>query len=158
MTQKKIKKDYKVCLVCSSGGHLLQLMRLKSWWKKHKRFWVTFNKQDAIYLLKKERTYWAFHPTTRNILNLIRNFLFAFKILLKEKPDIIISSGAGVAVPFFYTGKLLGAKLIFVEAFTKVNSPLLTGRIVYPVADSFLLQWEGQKKFYPQAELIGPLL
>ena len=100
-------KDGKVALVCSSGGHLTQLNILKSFWSRHPHFWVTFEKTDAESLLSKENVYWCHYPTNRNLLNLFKNSLLAIKVLIKEKPALIISSGAAVAVPFFYIGKLL---------------------------------------------------
>jgi UDP-N-acetylglucosamine:LPS N-acetylglucosamine transferase len=148
----------KLCLVSSSGGHLLQLYVLEEWWSKYERFWVTFKKEDAVSLLQRERVYWAYFPTNRNIKNLIRNTYLALKILFKEKPDIIVSTGAGVAVPFFYVGKLMKAKLIYIEVFDRIDSPTLTGKLVYPITNIFLLQWEEQKKFYPRGEVLGQLL
>lgn len=151
-------KEMKLCLVSSSGGHLFQLFILKKWWEKHERFWVTFEKEDALSLLENEKSYWSYFPTNRNIKNLIRNTFLALKILRKEKPDIIVSTGAGVAVPFFYVGKLLGAKLIFIEVYDRIDSSTLTGKLVYPITDVFLLQWQEQKKFYSKGRVLGQLL
>jgi beta-1,4-N-acetylglucosaminyltransferase len=148
----------KIGLVCSSGGHLLLLHLLKDFWGRYDRFWVTFKKEDAVSLLEKERIYWAYFPTNRSLFNLLRNFFVALKVLFKEKPDIIISSGAGVAIPFFYLGKLLRKKLVFIEAYERIDNPSLTGRLVYRLADAFILQWEEQKKFYPGGILLGELL
>jgi len=148
----------KIALVCSTGGHLFQLFILDSWWKKYERFWVTFKKEDALSMLKDEKKYWAYYPTTRNIWNLIRNSFLAWKILRREKPDVIVSTGAGVAVPFFWLGKLFGAKTIYIEVYDRINSPTLTGKLVYPVTDRFLLQWESQKKFYPKGIVLGEML
>ncbi len=145
----------KICLVASSGGHLLQLYVLKTWWQQYERFWVTFKKEDAISMLKDEPVHWAYFPTNRNIKNLVRNLFLAWKILRREKPDIIISTGAGVAVPFFWLGKLLGCTLIYLEVFDRIDSATLTGRLAYPLADKFLVQWEEQKRFYPNAEYWG---
>ena len=103
----------KVCLVGSSGGHLAHLYMLKKFWHDKERFWVTFDKEDARSLLKDEKMYSCYYPTNRNIKNLIRNTVLAVKVLRKEHPDLIISSGAAVSVPFFYLGKLFGAKLIY---------------------------------------------
>jgi beta-1,4-N-acetylglucosaminyltransferase len=148
----------KVGLVGSSGGHLLQLLILKEWWSDHERFWVTFPKMDAIHALQSENRYWCYHPTNRHIVNLLRNLLLAWKIVRRERPKVIISTGAAVAVPFFYIGKLHGAKTIYLEVFDRINSPTLTGRFVYPVADLFLVQWEEQKRYYPKAHVVGELL
>lgn len=141
----------KVCLVGSSGGHLAHLYMLKPFWNNKERFWVTFNKQDANSLLKNEKVYNCYFPTNRNFKNLIKNTILAFKVLKKEKPDLIISSGAAVAVPFFYIGKLMGAKLIYIEVFDRIDKPTLTGKLVYPITDKFIVQWEEAKKVYPKA-------
>lgn len=98
----KKKDEIKVCLVGSSGGHLTHLYMLKPFWKDKNRFWVTFNKEDAKSLLEGEKVYPCYFPTNRSIKALIKNTKIAWNVLHKEKPDLIISCGAAVAVPFFY--------------------------------------------------------
>ncbi|HGF7717980.1 TPA: PssD/Cps14F family polysaccharide biosynthesis glycosyltransferase, partial [Enterococcus faecium] len=142
-------------LVGSSGGHLTHLYLLKNFWEKEERFWVTFDKEDSRSMLKDERFFPCYYPTNRNIINLIRNSFLAIRILLKEKPDLIISSGAAVAVPFFYLGKLIGAKTIYIEVFDRIDAPTLTGKLVYPVTDKFIVQWDEMKKVYPKAINLG---
>lgn len=154
MARDKIK----ICLACSSGGHLHQLYLLKPFWGKYDRFWATFKKQDAMSLLRGEIIYGVYFPTNRSIKNLIRNAWRAIKILLKEKPDVIISNGAAVAVPFFYIGKFFGIKLIYIEVYDRITSPTLTGILVYPITDVFVLQWRDQKKYYPNGIYIGEML
>jgi beta-1,4-N-acetylglucosaminyltransferase len=144
--------------VGSSGGHLTQLYQLKNWWINHDRFWVTFNKEDSKSLLQNERTFWSYHPTNRNFKNLVKNSILAFKLLYKERPEVIVSTGAASAVPFFYLGKLFGCKLIYIEVYDRIDLPTLTGKIVYPVTDHFILQWEEQKKFYPKGKVFGGLM
>ncbi|MBS5589216.1 MAG: UDP-N-acetylglucosamine--LPS N-acetylglucosamine transferase, partial [[Clostridium] spiroforme] len=119
------------------------------------RFWVTFDKTDAKSILKEERFYPCYYPTNRNVKNTIKNTILAFKILRKEKPDLIISSGAAVAVPFFWLGKLFGAKTVYIEIFDRIDKPTLTGKLVYPVTDKFIVQWEELKKVYPKAINLG---
>ena len=147
----------KVCLVGSSGGHLTHLYMLKSFWKDKDRFWVTFDKEDAKSLLEGEKVYSCYYPTNRNIKNLIKNTFVALKVLIKEKPDLIISSGAAVAVPFFYIGKMMGSKLIYIEVFDRIDKPTISGKLVYPIVDKFIVQWEEQKKVYPKAENLGSI-
>lgn len=147
----------KVCLVGSSGGHLTHLYMLKDFWKNEDRFWVTFPKEDAKSLLAKEKVYACHYPTNRNLKNLIKNTFLAFRVLFKERPDLIISSGAAVAVPFFYLGKLFGAKTIYIEVFDRMDKPTVTGRLVYPVTDKFIVQWEEMKKVYPKAINLGSI-
>ncbi|AKP04363.1 UDP-N-acetylglucosamine:LPS N-acetylglucosamine transferase (plasmid) [Companilactobacillus farciminis] len=145
----------KICLVGSSGGHLTHLHLLSEFWGKHDRFWVTFNKEDARSILKGERIYNCYFPTNRNLINLFRNTILAIRVLYKERPDVIISSGAAVAVPFFYIGKLFGAKTVYIEVFDRIDKPTLTGKMVYPITDLFIVQWEEMKKVYPKAINLG---
>jgi len=113
---------------------------------------------DAVSTLKNERVYWCYYPTNRNITNLARNSLLAWRILWAERPNLIISTGAATAVPFFYLAKLFRAKTVYLEVYDRIDSPTLTGRLVYPVTDKFLVQWREQQAFYPKAVLVGELL
>ncbi len=148
----------KLLLVCSSGGHLLLLHQLRPWWEKHDRSWVTFDKTDARSLLEGERLDWAHHPTQRNIPNLLRNLRLAWRVLRRERPDVLVSTGAGVAFPFFVLAKPLGIKTVYVEAYERMDRASLTGRLCYPICDLMVLQWEEQRRFYPRGELVGALL
>lgn len=148
----------KVLLVCSAGGHLTQLYRLQPWWSEHERMWVTFEKADACSLLADEQVTWAFHPTTRNIPNLLRNLWLALRLLPKYRPDVIVSSGAGVALPFFVLGKLFRRRTVYLEVYDRIDTGTLTGRLVYPIADLFLLQWDEQRRRYPKGTVVGQLL
>ena len=145
----------KVCLVGSSGGHLTHLYLLKPFWKDKERFWVTFDKEDAISILEDEIFYPCHYPTNRNLKNLVKNTILAFNILRKERPDVIVSSGAAAAVPFFYLGKIFGAKTVYIEVFDRIDAPTMTGKLVYPVTDKFIVQWEEMKKVYPKAINLG---
>jgi len=148
----------KVALVGSSGGHLAQLHRLREWWERHDRLWVTFGTPDAVSLLRGERVVWAHHPTTRNLPNALRNLLLAWRTLRRDRPDVVISTGAGVAVPFFVAARALGIRTVFVEVYDRIDSRTLTGRLCRPLADLFCVQWEEQLRLYPGSELIGALL
>ena len=151
------KTNIKVCLVGSSGGHLTHLYMLKPFWQNKDRFWVTFDKEDARSKLKGEKLYPCYYPTNRNLKNLIKNTFLAIKVLRKEKPDLIISSGAAVAAPFFYIGKLMGAKLVYIEVFDRYDKPTVTGKLVYPIADKFIVEWEEMKQVYPKAINLGSI-
>lgn len=153
--KKKSYEDAKFCIVGSSGGHLTHMWMLKDIWKKHDRVWVTFDKVDANSLLKDEKKYWCHYPTNRNIPNLIRNTFLALKVLIKEKPDIIISSGAAVSIPFFFLGKIFGKKLVYIEVFDRIDKPTVSGRFCYKFADKFIVQWDEQLEVYPKAINLG---
>ena len=153
----KNKENIKVCLVGSSGGHLTHLYMLKPFWKNKDHFWVTFDKEDARSLLEGEKMYPCYYPTNRSLKALIKNTKIAWNVLHKEKPDLIISCGAAVAVPFFYIGKMMGAKLVYIEVFDRIDKPTMTGKMVYPIVDKFVVQWEEQKKVYPKAVNLGSI-
>ncbi len=151
--------DYSICLVCSSGGHLFELHSLKPWWSQYQRFWVTFQKPDAISLLEGETVVWGSYPTNRNIPNLVRNTILAIRILRKERPDLIVSTGAGIAVPFFWIGKLFfRCKTVYIEMFTRMDKPSLTARLIFPVGDRFLVQRKSLLSRFPRSEYIGPVI
>jgi len=145
-------------LVCSTGGHLQQLHNLKPWWERQERLWVTFPKADALSLLAGEKVVWAHHPVTRNVPNALRNLRLAWRVVRRFRPDVVVSNGAGVAVPFFAVARLFGARTVYVEMYERIDMPALAGRMCYPLSDLFLLQWEEQRRFYPRGRLLGRLL
>ena len=147
----------KVALVGSSGGHLTHLLRLRAWWGELDRFWVTFDKPDARSALEHERVYWCHYPTNRHVPNLVRNTWLALKVLRRESPDLVFSTGAGSALPYFALAKLFGAKTAYLEVYDRVTTASLTGRLVYPITDHFFVQWPEQLRHYPRAELVGEL-
>ena len=88
-------------------------------------------------------------PTPRDVANFFRNLRLAARVLREVDPDVVISTGAGLALPFFVLGKLQRRRLVYVESITRVQKLALTGRLVYPLADAFFVQWDGlasQKK------------
>ena len=132
----------KIALVCSTGGHLLEMMNLKSAWEKHDRFFVTFPLEDARTLLEGERVHWAYHPANRSLKNLVRNWFLAWKILLRERPDAVVSTGAGIAVPFIFVAKILRIRTAYLECITRIHSVSISGRMILSVVDRFFGQWE----------------
>lgn len=148
----------KVILVASTGGHLAQLLALSSWWTDHERLWVTFDKGNAVQALCDEDVVWAHHPTTRHAGNAVRNLLLAARVLRAYRPDLIVSTGAGVAVPFFLAARFARVRTVFIEVVDRVASRTLTGRLVYPLTDEFVVQWAVQRHLYPDARVIGPTL
>ncbi len=148
----------KAMLVCSSGGHLAQLYRLRPWWQRHERVWVTFPGAQAESLLRDERLVPAFYPTNRNVPHAVRNLRLAIGLLRAERPDVLVSDGAGVAFPFFLAGRALGVHTVYLEVYDRISRPTLTGRLCYPLSELFLLQWAEQAEIYPRGQVIGCLL
>lgn len=159
--KKKKSVDFehaKICIPTSSGGHLTHMMLLKDLWQSHDRFWVTFNKVDAQSQLRDERKYWCYYPTNGNYWNLLRNFFLAWKILRKERPDIIISSGAAISIPFFFLGKkFFHCKCVYIEVFDRIDKDTKSGKFCYKYADKFIVQWEEQLNVYPNAINLGSI-
>jgi UDP-N-acetylglucosamine:LPS N-acetylglucosamine transferase len=148
----------RVLLVGSSGGHLAQLLSLRPWWQDRTRHWVTFRTPDALSQLADEQVTWAFHPTTRNVLNLVRNTWLALVVLRRERPDLVVSTGAGVALPFFVLARLLGSRTVYIEVYDRLDSRTLTARLCAPFTSLMCVQWDEQLEQYPGATVIGPLL
>ncbi len=147
----------KVMLVASAGGHLAQLLWLEPWWRAHDRVWVTFDQPHARASLEGERVVWAHHPTNRSVGALARNLRLAHKSLARERPDVVVSTGAGVGVPFLWLARHHGARSVFIEVYDRIDGPSLTGRMVHRVVDAVVLQWEAQRVFYPHGTLLGPV-
>ena len=148
----------RICLVCSAGGHFFELYSLNALWRQHDCFWVTFKKEDTQSLLREEKAYWAYSPTNRSFKNLVRNFFLAVKVLSSEKPEAIISTGAGVGVPFLCLGRLLGIRTVYIESMARINGLSLTGRLVYPIVHDFYVQWPELARAYRRAIFRGQVV
>jgi beta-1,4-N-acetylglucosaminyltransferase len=145
----------KICIVSSCGGHLSEVRALKPIYEQYKHFYVV---NDHILCPKdmETNTYFIRHAE-RNWLVLV-NIMEAWRILRREKPRLILSTGAGPIVPFALVGKLLGIPTIFIETLTRVSRPSWSGRIMYRLADRFFYQWKELGRFFPRATYGGPLL
>lgn len=148
----------KLALVCSSGGHLYELFILSREWHDRERFWVSFPTSDATHLLKDERVIWAHHPTNRNVRNLLKNLWLSIKVLRDERPDAVISTGAGVGLPFILCAKLMGIRTIFIESIARSEELSLTGRLCLPLADKLLSQSPDLARKHKKLEFRGRVL
>ena len=147
-------KNKKIALIASAGGHLTELLELKKAWHDFDCFFVSDPRINALELSKKEKVYFVKVPR-RNPLNFLINFFQSLKIYLKEKPNIVISTGADVAFAFLLIAKIFGSKIIFIESFAQVFNPSLTGKLVYFFSNRFYIQWPELKKFYPKSVYKG---
>ena len=145
----------KICLVCSHGGHLSELLQLMEALEGHETFFITY---DSARTRALERKYLLQNIGTNPLL-MARALLSTFMILLREKPKLIVSTGSEIAIPAFYLAKILRIKTIFIESWTRVDRPTGTGKIVYPVSDLFLVQWERLlSKYGKKARYEGAIL
>jgi hypothetical protein len=147
-----------VLLVASSGGHLAQLLALKPWYGNRNRCWVTFDTPDACSLLADEDVVWAYHPTTRNVVNLLRNARLAARLLRQRRVDAVVTTGAGVALPFVVLARLRGIPTVYIEVYDRIDTPTLTARLCRPFLSAMLVQCEEQRLLYPEATVVGELL
>ncbi len=130
-------------------------MQLRPWWEFHERRWVTFDLPDARSKLEGETLVPAHHPTTRNLVNMARNFRLARTVIDRWQPDVVISNGAGAAVPFFVAARRRGVPTVYLEVYDRIDSRTLTGRLVRPITDRFCVQWPEQQTLYRNSELTG---
>jgi beta-1,4-N-acetylglucosaminyltransferase len=143
----------KICFIASTGGHFEQLMMLKPLMKKYDSFIVTEKTEyttksldvNQYYLTQINRREFAF------IFKMIINTLKSLRIFLKEKPDMVVSTGVLATIPMCIITKIFKKKLIYIESFAKINSPTLTGKLLYKYADQFYVQWKELNRFYPNA-------
>ena len=145
----------KICIVSSCGGHLTEIRALKPVYESYHHFYV-INNQSPLPRDMDGKTYFIRHSE--------RDWLFFFNlwealvILKSERPALIISTGAGPAVAFGLIGKFLRIPNLFIETFTRVMHPSLTGRIMYLLADRFFYQWKSLERFFPKGLYSGPLV
>jgi len=146
----------KICIVSSCGGHLTEVRCLKRAYERYDHFYVLNNKA-MLPSDMRDRTYLITH--SERDYKVFLNLWEAFQILRKEKPRVILSTGAGPAVPFAIVGRLFfGVSVIFVETITRINRPSLTGRFMYRLAHHFFYQWVTLRPFFPKAQYGGPLV
>lgn len=147
----------KLCMVSSSGGHWEELLCLGELTAEYDTFLVT-EKGEQFFGKEMPNTYYVEQINRKEkgfLLHFIQLFIKAFKIIKKEKPDVVITTGALVAFPFCFLAKLFRKKVIYIESFARVNEKSLTGKLVYPFADLFIVQWETMLKCYPKAKYTG---
>ncbi len=150
----------KVMFISSTGGHLNELLQLKPLFEEYDTMIVT---EDTKSNRKLEQQYqkvrYLLFGSKSHLLaycfKFPANIILSFKIFLSFKPDFVVSTGAHTAVPMCYIAKLFGKKVIYLETYANLHSRSLSGRLVYPIADLFLVQWESMLEFYPRAKFVG---
>ena len=154
---KREKK--KICLISSSGGHLEQIKQLKEIRKKYDCFYVV-SRTKATKAMKQNH-YIVSDLVRKNkvvmVLRMIRMMFEQLGIFLKERPDVILTTGAAVAIPMCVIGKVFFKKVIYIESFARMNTPNKTGMLIYKFADLFIIQWKELNKYYPNAVYGGSI-
>ena len=148
----------KLLITCSGGGHLAQAWALRPWWQQFDRTWVTFPTEDARTRLRGEQVIECHYPTVRHLLNLVRNAALARRVLDEVRPDLILSAGAAISVPFFAQARRVGARTAHLEPIDRITGPSLSGRLLYPLSDLFMVQWDSMRQLLPDATDVGLVL
>jgi UDP-N-acetylglucosamine:LPS N-acetylglucosamine transferase len=148
----------KIALVCTHGGHLTQTLLLLDAFQGHEFFFATHHSVRDDHVLKIAPTYFSDNIGERPI-RLFSSLFWALNIILNEQPDVILSLGAEIALPFFFWGKLFRIKSIYIESWSRVNNLSRTGRIAYYLVDVFWVQWPQLLKVCgPKARYMGALI
>ncbi|RYL98448.1 glycosyltransferase [Sporolactobacillus sp. THM7-7] len=153
-------KRQKICLISSSGGHLSQIKRLIPVANPFSFALITEKNTTTADLKEKYETYYLKQQDRKTKwlpILLFINSLLSLYYFLKIRPKVIITTGAGAVIPFCLVGKLLGAKIVFIESFAKVNTPTMTGKLIYKIANQFYVQWPELKKYYPNSNYRGTI-
>ena len=135
----------------------MQLCLLGEAWGNMSHAWVTLKREDAR-MLVGERVSFAHGPTERNLPNLIRNISFAWNLVAQLRPKVIVTTGAGLAVPFAWIGRLRGAKIVYIESLTRIEGPSLSYRLVRPVVNRVYVQWPELASSVSGARYAGSVL
>jgi UDP-N-acetylglucosamine:LPS N-acetylglucosamine transferase len=132
----------KICFASSSGGHLYALMQLNGWWRNCERFWITDPHTIQLKMLENEIVYFGHFPDNRNFVNAVRNLGVAITLFRKNRPDVVVSAGAGIAVPILLVAKLMGIPTIYIEFFNFASRQTLSGKLVRWWVDDYVVQNE----------------
>lgn len=155
-----MKKKKKVMFISSTGGHLSEMLELEELFPYYDTTIVTEKTKSNLYLKDKyKQVYYLVYGTKSHFLTyffkFIYNFFKSFYLFLKIKPDVIITTGTHTAVSMCYIGHLFKKKIIFIETLANRTTKTMSGSMIYPIADYFLVQWESMLKLYPKAIYSG---
>lgn len=147
----------KVLFISSTGGHLSEMMQLKNMFKNYDYYIITEKTKSNLSLKEKYKNRVSFlvYGTKDHMLSypfkLLYNCFKSLFLYFKVHPDYIITTGVHTAGPMCLIGKIFGSRVIYIETFANMVSKTATGRLIYPVADRFIVQWSSMKKIYPKA-------
>lgn len=148
----------KVCVVASAGGHLSQVLKLAGCWQVHETFFITTTEVVREKLQKSGRVYVVGECNRHRPLRVIKVLLSCIRIVLGERPNVVISTGAAVGCIACFLAKLIGAKVVWIDSITNVERISLSGRMVRYIADLFLVQWPDLVEQYKNVEYVGAVI
>lgn len=145
----------KLLLVCTSGGHFSTMKDLKKFWSCHDRTWVTHFGRDTATIQNTEQVHWLPYQGPRDGWAFLKNLPKVFQLIRSEKPDLVVSTGASVAVSFAIAAKVLGTKFVYIESISRSKNLSLSGKLVYFICDDFYVQWPKLARRYAKSKFAG---
>lgn len=153
----------KVLFISSTGGHFSELMQLEPLFKKYDSYIITEKDETNEKIKSKygKKFFYLPYGTRSKIFSYIFKYIYlCFKtvyLFIRIRPKYIVTTGTHTAVPMCYLGKLFGRKIIFIETYANSKSKTLSGKMIYPIANLFIVQWESMLKVYPKAVYGGSI-
>lgn len=153
-------KRKKIVFISSTGGHLSELLQLTPLINKFDSYLITeYTKSNKKLKKEYDKVFYLIYGTKSHLFTYIFKFIFntflSLIYYIKIRPDIIITTGAHTCVPICYIGKIFGSKILYIETFANFDTKTMTGKIIYPIADIFYVQWETMLKLYPKSKFGG---
>lgn len=151
----------KVLFISSTGGHLSEMLQLKDMFNRYDYRIITEKTKSNLKLKKYygNRINYLVYGTKDHMLSypfkLIYNCFKSLYFYLKIHPDYVITTGAHTAGPMCLIAKIFGSRVIYIETFANINTKTITGKLLYPVSDKFIVQWDSMKKLYPNSIVGG---
>lgn len=146
-------KEKKICFISSSGGHLEQIKQLKMVADKYEHYYVLPKNKSTIEF--KEKKYLVGDFYRKNRVQFVFRFVYTaiqqLIVFLKERPDVVITTGAGVVIPTCLYAHFFGKKVIYIESFARMKSLNKTAQLLSKYSDMFIVQWEELLKIVPDA-------
>ena len=151
-------KQLRICLAASAGGHISQLLKLAESWNGYETFCVTTTEVVRNKLSKLGEVYVVGECNRQHPIRVVTVLLRCLRIVFRERPDVVISTGAAAGCMLCFLGKMFGAKVVWIDSITNVERISLSGRMVRYVADLFLVQWPELTGRYKRVEFIGTVV
>ena len=158
MSNTNKHKQLKICLAASAGGHISQLLKLAASWNGYETFCVTTTEVVRNKLRKSGEVYVVGECNRQHPIRVIMVLLRCLRIVFRERPDVVISTGAAAGCMWCFLGKMIGAKVVWIDSITNVKRISLSGRMVRYVADLFLVQWPELAGRYKKIEFVGTVV
>jgi UDP-N-acetylglucosamine:LPS N-acetylglucosamine transferase len=158
MSSEGKHKQLKICLAASAGGHISQLLKLAACWNGYETFCVTTTEVVRNKLNKLGEVYVVGECNRQHPMRVIAVLLRCLRIVLRERPDVVISTGAAAGCMLCFLSKMIGAKVVWIDSITNVERISLSGRMVRYIADLFLVQWSELAGRYKKVEFVGTVV